>query len=246
MLRKPTLTLLLALLLLAAGPEPVAARDGAGASPWWANVEKVEESLRKGDWKRSRKRAEAEAREIARTSWTDPELKKVLAALSACRAIAAANLGQRDEALWYWFLAQNIDFRIWSKDLAPYGDAEKLLREFRLRARGEVPAGFVVPASSPYMSVEPPNNDGWPDLTHIENTGAVHERRVSDLLIELVIDEAGRIHHPVVLTPDTHPVTVYAVLDQLRGYPPIRPAVYDGEPGDSVYTLTVWFKILRW
>ena len=232
-------------LALSAPSEARAERPGVDASHWWDEVAKADRMLRAGRWRAGKSAAKALAAKVVRQSWYGAELRKVLAELAFLRAAAAANLGKRDEALWYWQMAQNIDFRIRRKDPAPYGEAGKLLREFPLRKRGEAPAGFriVRPAYGKKFHYAVPTKRWAPTIPL--NAGARIEG-VGDIKIELVIDRFGVPHHPVIVSTYSHPVVMYGALDELRTMPLFKPARDSGEPVDSLFEFTASFRFERW
>ncbi len=221
-----------------------AAMPAAGRqSEYWPEVEKIDAALRQQKWKPARKQARKLAATVVKHSWHDIELEEVLAELAFQQAAALANLGEKEAAIWYWHIAQNLDFRIVRKDLAPYGVAGKLLREFRLRSPGKVPGGFrTYPRDG---KDRPPGLPKLPAPRILTNTGATTERP-GDFAVELVIDQQGKTHHPVVISASLHPIVIYFVLAQMLDFPPFEPARYDGEPVDCLYDLTVRFHISRW
>lgn len=228
------------LILLALSPAP---SEGGATSEHWPALEKIDAALRSGKWKPARKQAQKLAAAVVKTSWYGAELDKVLAELAFQQAAALANLGERDEAIWYWHIAQNLDFRIVRKDLAPYGDAAKLLREFPLRTPGKVPAGF--------RTYPRDGNDRAPGLPKISeqkiltNTGATIDKP-GDCAVELVLDAAGKTHQPVVISTHLNPIVIYYVLEEMLEFPPFVPATYDREPVDCLFELTIRFKVIRW
>ncbi len=117
---------------------PIQARQSA----LWPEVDKIDDALRQQKWKPARKQTRKLAAAVVKDSWNDIELDQILAELAFQQAAASANLGDQRAAVWSWHIAQNLDLKIARKDLTPYGAAGKLLREFRLRSPGKVPAGF--------------------------------------------------------------------------------------------------------
>ncbi len=215
---------------------------GADPEEIQSELEGIDAALRQQKWKPAKKRAQRLAASVVRESWYAKELDKILAELAFQQAAARANLGDRDGALWYWAIAQNLDFRIVRKDLEPYGAASKLLREFPLRTPGTVPAGFrVYPRDG---------NDRAPGLPEIpvpkilSNTGATIDRP-GDFAVELVLDEKGQMHQPVVISSHLHPIIVYFVLESMLDFPRFEPARYEREPVDCLYDLTVKFHVQR-
>ena len=205
-------------------------------------IEKIDAALLEQKWKPANKRARRLAATVVRHSWYAKDLEAILSELAFQQAAALVNLGDRDGALWYWAVAQNLDYRIVRKDLAAYGEAAKLFREFPLRTTGKIPAGFrVYPHDG---NGRPPRLPKIPSPKILTNTGATIDRP-GDFAVELVIDEHGAMHHPVVISTHLHPIVIYFVLEVMHELKPFEPARYDGEPVDCLYDLTIRFQVMR-
>lgn len=210
-------------------------------------LEKVDAQLRSGKWKTALRHAQRVTETVLTRTWYGKEIRRMLSELALYQAVAEANLGRRDDAIWHWHIAQNLDFRMRRRDLAPYGKAGKLLREFPLRALGEVPVTFSVPETYPggprLDRAVGPKLSSFP--TVVNNTGAAQEG-TGDFHAELLIDEQGRIRQPVVITTHLHPIIIYASLEWLREMPLFKPAQFKGEPADSLEKFIIRFKVSRW
>lgn len=217
-----------------------------GSSEWEPEVRKVVEKLREHRWKAARRNAESLADEVMRSSWYGPGLGHVLAELALARAVADANLGRDRQAIWHYHAATNLDFRIRTRDLAPYGEAAKLLYEHKLRARGETPAGFENRETTPLVRFERPQPPDMKTTPTILNNTASTREGSSDFHVEVIVGKEGKLHHPVVVSDYVHPIVTYAVLRWLEDLPPFEPGRVEGEPTDSLYDLVVDFKIGRW
>ncbi len=238
---RPAATALLLALWCAA---PALAEKGhVSSSDWWPQVEKVEKAVRAQSWKSARRQAHKLAEEVLGRSWYGRELRQILAELAFYQAIAEANLGLRREAVWHWHMAQNLDFKMRQRDLTPYGEGAELLIELPLRQLHEIPAGFEV--SGPGAATRPPvmpRMTSSPEI--INNTGAALESP-GDCDVELLIDELGELHHPVIISTHLHPVVIYEVLDYLPELD-IEPARAKGQPTDSLFRLSIKFHVVRW
>ena len=236
---------LIGLALLSISP-PAEARVGSSApSQWSPEVAKIDALLQQGKWKPGKRKAHKLAEEIIGESWYGRGLRRVLAELAFLQAVGSANLGERDEAIWYWHIAQNVDHRIRDKDLAPYGEAGKLLREFPLRRRGQAPPAFKVVDPGICRDCNFPRlAERWSPAIP-PNAGKAAEQR-GDLQVEIIVDREGRPSHPVVLSRDFHPVAVYGALEALRSMPRFKPAHNYGEPVDTLYKFHLDLKQSRW
>lgn len=221
-------------------------RDHVAPSTWWPRVEKIKEAVESGRWKSAARQSKRLQEEVLRRSWHGSDLLQVLTELAYLQALAQANLEDDRQAIWYWHMAINLDFRVVKRDLTPYGRAARLLLEFPLRRKGTVPAGFDPPASGANVRVTPAE---WPRHkvipTILNNTGAALEHR-GDFHVEVIVDEQGRPHQPVVISSHLHPVIVYASLKYLFELPPFIPPTVDGQPGDLQMTLQLQFEVSRW
>ncbi|NIA01681.1 MAG: hypothetical protein GWO83_00880 [Bacteroidia bacterium] len=232
------------LLLVTAGA--AASQSGHGNPPryskWWTQVEPIEGSLQNGRWKYARRNAIRLTKTLLNESWKDRELDVILAELALYRAIADANLDRREDAIWYWLTALNLNRRVADRDLTPYGVAAMSLSEVPLRKPGEIPSVFLKGASRSDGPVTPP---GFPNVTVptlLNNTGATRQRS-ADFEVEVIVDEAGDLHQPVVISRHVNPVVIYACLDWLYGVPALEPARLDGQPVAATYTVMIEFLI---
>ncbi len=229
----------LALTATVAGAGP----GGHAGADWRAEMEEVDAKLVAGKWKSGKRAARKLAEEILAHGWHDRQLKQILAELAFFQAAAAANLGQNEEAIWYWFVAQNVDFKIREKDLAPYGETGKRLLAFPPRQRGRAPPSFQVAEPRYGRFTRAVLSHAWSPV--MPYNSAAHRERPGDVHVELIIDRHGRPHHPVILT-HVHPVVTYGILDALRGMPFLEPARDSGEPVASLFKYVISPTYSRW
>jgi hypothetical protein len=116
------------------------------AWPSWAGGQQpaelaaIDAQLQLGEWEQAR----AAALEHIDAELAGPS-SGCLAATVARLALAEAGLNQRDDALWHWGTAQNLDAHALSpEELAGYGPAGELLASHPLRRVFEPPAGLTV------------------------------------------------------------------------------------------------------
>ena len=235
----------LGFLLVTATATAQGSRDHIAPSAWWPDIEEVQATVEKGRWKLASKRVTRLEEDVLRRSWHGPELKKVLTELAFLQAVTLANLNQDRRAVWYWHMAINLDFRVAKRDLSPYDRAPRLLLEFPLRRKGEIPIAFdpmpgygadVQPAQMPRLNYTP---------AVLNNTGAALEHR-GDLHLEAIIDQDGLPHQPVLVSSHLHPVILYAGMKYIFELPAFEPARIQGKPGDLKMDLRIQFEVNRW
>jgi hypothetical protein len=81
----------------------------------------------------------------------------------------------------------------------------------------------------PDRDYEPPAAREDFEVEALVNSAAVQERP-GPVILEVLIDSEGRLHHPVLVSSWSPPVTVQWALDNLRRSSPFRPARMGGEP----------------
>jgi len=158
----------------------------------------------------------------------------VLAEIAFQLAVARANQGEDERALWEWHTALNLEAAkglrgIAERDLAPYGRAAELLAAQPLRTFEEYPPGYPEVEVRPDRDFEHAEEREGFQLEPLTNTAATREV-VDPVTLEVLIDTQGRVRHPVLVTPWSHPVVVQWALDNLWRSQPFRPARMNGEP----------------
>lgn len=95
---------------------------------------------------------------------------------------------------------------------------------------------------TPYGPMTPPE---FPDVrvpTLLNNSGAARQRS-ADFEVEVLVDETGKLHQPVVVSRHLNPVAILACLDWLYGLPTLEPARFNGQPVVATYTVFIEFLI---
>lgn len=227
----------LALAVLGAAPAPAAARSiGAEPSRWWGEVDRLGGLLEDGRWAKVERQGGALRETVMSESWREPDLAQVFAEIAFRIAVAAAERGDEERAVWEWhsalaherFAGRARGTPIAERDLAAYPRAAALFARHPLRRAGEYPPGHPPvelrpdrdfrPAAAPSFRIEP-----------LDNFVAANET-VAPVHFEVFVAPDGRIGQPVVVTDWSNPVVVQWGLDGLRASPRFEPAVLDGEP----------------
>ena len=167
-----------------------------------------------------------------------------LARSAAYVAIAEAARGHGETARWSWYLAQNLDSRWRSADLAAYGEAGAFLVRHRIKPAAEqypevdvidpvVPEGtnrsrFREPVRVKVVYPKRP-----PDL-------ASRDRFSQALFIQVTVESDGTITQPVLEDAPLYPGMIYAAFQAMSEWR-YRPATFDGKPVPFRYILPVAF-----
>ena len=177
------------------------------AAPGLEALADIDARLQRGEWEPSRAAALARIEaDLAKPTAT--ELARDLARL----ALAEAGLGRREDALWHWGAAQNLDPTALSPgDLAAFGAAGELLARHPLRHLDEAPAGLTVYRSD-HPGIQPANRIAG-EIPKLPEPPEGMEAGV--LRIQGIVDLEGRFREPIVLGEGS-PATIYRVLEALR------------------------------
>jgi Gram-negative bacterial TonB protein C-terminal len=240
------------LVLLLASTLPVLAQSNPRiADLWRAGLKEVDQKLRNQDWKAAAKQGRKVAHDIVETAGTGEGASYSLAVVSAFRAIAAAGMGDAEEAAWHWDTALNLFPDIATTQVAPYGPAAAELQRRQLREpepdelrnqvlklvgqEGSVDVRLgdrTLNVTRPVI-VKQPRPDFPTALSILGADGVV--------VVSVIIGEAGRPRQPRVLTlQDGGPAMKYVALDSLREWR-FEPAKLEGKPVAVYYALTVNF-----
>ena len=141
-------------------------------------------------------------------------------------ALAEAGMGRRDEAVWHWQAAQNLQPDL-ALDPAAYGEAGAFLAQHKLRRRNEAPAGIeAVAVSDLGAGSTPPRKVAGDEPVvpaFLEESRALHWVR-----LQAVIDSRGLVVEPVVLAGRSKAMQ-WAALEAVRAWR-FEPARREGQP----------------
>ena len=210
---------------------------------WWPKIDTIESMLAKQKWRAARKQAERIARIIESDAWSATDLHSVLAELALQQAVAETNLGLNRAALWHWYAALNLDDDIAGRDLTDYGQAAALLSHDR-RHIEQLPADFDRLSDLELLDLQPPTFPQVEPPDIVTNAAAVVDRQ-PNILIEAILDEAGMLHQPILVTENAHPILVYVAFEWLSEMPPASPARLQGRAVDSLQLFDISFEIER-
>lgn len=237
----------LALFVLVAGGLPAAEaqrRDtppGYEGSRWWDEIEEIDERFfRKEKWKKGLRQTVELVDRVTRTSWREPDLHRVLAALDVQRAIFESALGRDEAARWHVHTALNLDPSARDR-LNRYGERAAPLRGISLREEGRLPDGsrpshrFATSGYEPVEVVRPPSTGDFANVW-------ARREQFPEVLVEVIVGEDGRVRQPVLLSTWVPPVVAHWTLERIHTADyEIRPARIDGEPIAELETLLMAF-----
>lgn len=225
-----------------AATAPLAAQSiGAQPSRWWGEVDRVGDLLEDGKWKKVLRQAQALRAEVVAESWREPDLSQVLVELAVQLAVASAESGDEERALWEWHSAllherhgggtrgaEPLANRLAEGDLAAYPKSAELFTGYALRREGEYPEGHPPVTLRPGLPFEPATAPVWSPPPLVNSTAT--SEAVAPVHFEVFVAPSGDIAEPVLITEWSNPLVVQWGLDSLRAAPSFHPATMEGEP----------------
>ncbi len=198
--------------------------------PWRGGFEQIESDLVAGRWQAAAGAAGRLADRMARLFPANPTGRVLVASALAMQAIAEAESGHQDRALWHWQIAQNVNPDLRLARMDTLGETGAWLEARRLRAPGTLDGGSrpaeverVPPAPLSAPPPEPP----------AELRPAWKSERLE---VEVIVDAEGRVRSPVVVGGGELPGKVYFALAALERWR-FRPALAAGVPVDALLRL---------
>src|SRR5947199_6740482 len=118
----------------------------AGAGNWRNEISQSAATLRTGNYANSLKIADQVLSAMVERLGAGGADDATLATALTHKALANAGLGKVNEALWYWYLAQEISPAVGRSDLSAFGAAGEFLKQHPLTDSDVSPSGRVTPA----------------------------------------------------------------------------------------------------
>jgi TonB family protein len=202
----------------------------AGTGNWQNEVSQSAATLRTGNYATSLKIADQLLASMVERLGAGGADDTMLATALTHKALANAGLGKINEALWYWYIAQEISPAVAKSDLSPYGAPGEFLKRHPLTDSGALPSGRVTPARvvRQVMPTFPP--------------GASRFGIGGDLVVQIVIDANGQPTLPRIVHALPAPTLSFVALEALKRWQ-FEPARQNGEPVPIVFDLTVHYKL---
>lgn len=161
----------------------------------------------------------------------------------AYRSLAEAGLGNYDEADWYRHVALSMHPQVAQLDVSHFGAPGAWFSAREADAMPELPPSM---ASSSSADPSPSRQD--PVCTYKKMPkyplGAVLGKVSAPVIVHVLIDSNGTVHHPTVASQAVAPTLVYAATEAVRQWQ-FQPAMLDGKPSPTEFDLTVNFVTAR-
>ena len=212
MLRK--IVILVAAVLVALGVV------AAVSNPWEKQIEESAADLQAGHYAASQKIIDRAIGEMVERLGGGQFESQLFATALTHKALAAAGQGEVDDALWYWYVAQQISPTAATTDLSVFGaPGEYLSRHpLALNASGATSSVKVVKQVMPKFPA-----------------GASRFGIEGDLIVQVVVDASGQPKNPRIIHPLPAPTLSFVALEALHHW--------RFEPVPGVFNLTVRYKL---
>ncbi len=220
----------LAVSLLFAGFIGTASAGTLSADNWRSDVNQSAASLRSGNYANSLKIVDHVLSDMVERLGAGGADDETLATVLTHKALANAGLGKIDEALWYWYIAQEIFPAAAKSDLSSFGAAGEFLKRHPL-ADAEIKAGGKVTPARVLKQVLPK----FP-------AGASRFGIAGDLVVQVIVDKNGQPTLPRIVRALPAPTLSFVALEALRHWQ-FEPATSNGQPISIPFALTVHYKL---
>ncbi len=199
------------------------------ADTWRSAVNENAASLRRGDYSNSLKTAERLLSQMVERLGAGSAEDEMLATALTQKALANAGLGNINDALWYWYIAQGISPTAAKSDLSGFGAPGEFLKRHPFAVAESNPGPGTTPARVLKQVV--PN---FPSGASRFGAG--------DLIVHIIIDRNGSATLPHIVHPLPAPTLSYVALEALKRWQ-FAPAKQNGEAVSFPFNLTVHYKL---
>ena len=155
---------------------------------------------------------------------------EMLATVLTYKALANAGLGKVDDALWYWYIAQEISPAAAKSDFSSFGAPGEFLKRHLFSVAEPTTRGKVIPARV-VKQVLP----RFP-------AGASKFGIAGDLVVQIIVDKNGQPTLPHIVRPLPASTLSFVALEALRHWQ-FSPAESNGAPISMAFALTVHYKL---
>jgi|ERR1019366_694404 TonB family protein len=199
------------------------------ADTWRSAINENAANLRKGDYSTSLKTAERLLSQMVERLGAGSAEDEMLATALTQKALANAGLGNVNDALWYWYIAQEISPTAAKSDLSGFGAPGEFLKRHPFANAESSPGVGTTPARVLKQVV--PNFP--PGASHF---GA------GDLIVHIIIDRNGSPTLPHIVHALPAPTLSLVALEALKRWQ-FTPAKQNGEAVPFPFDLTVHYKL---
>jgi TonB family protein len=199
------------------------------AATWRSAVDQNAASLQRADYNNSLKSAERILSQMVARLGAGSAEDEILATVITQKALANAGLGKIDQALWDWYVAQEISPAIGRSDLSAFGAPGDFLKRHPFASS----EGFAGGATSPARVLK----QVLPEFP----TGASH-LATGYLMVRIVVDRNGQPTLPRIVHPLPAATLSFAALEALKHWQ-FQPAKRNGEAVATPFDLTVHYKL---
>lgn len=210
---------------------------------WLRGLERAEESLEIGDWKKARRATQTLLSDMCDRIEGGEGVARLLGIATLLRAVSEAGLGNERAARWDLTLATSLMPSIAEIDMARFGPPGDLVGSW-WNAEQASPASEAERDSKKPRSMEaviPPKKVRTPQPQY--PFGKYQACVDGPIEVEMVIDREGLPTRPRVLTTQD-PLLAFAALETLRDWR-FKPARYEGEAISVYLNVTVNFRLSR-
>ena len=204
---------------------------------WDSRVQKAESLLIKRNWEKADKVARKAGEAIINGSLLTHDIEVLLARVSAVRAVSFAMRDQTRMAEWHWQVSQIIYSKHSTLDLSKFGKKAEALEDVRPRSRSNPAAGLL-----DWEDV------GSPEIAVLSAPHPIYSEECrrhgiqSEVYVEVVLGNDGRIYEPVVYKLYDLAVFYYPILVAMADWE-FEPHIVDGNPVTFTYKLTFSFSV---
>jgi TonB family protein len=209
----------------------ITSASAATLSPetWRKAVTENAANLKKGDYSNSLIASDRVLAEMVKFLGAGASEDEMLATVLTQKALAQAGLGNINESLWYWYIAQEISPAAVRSDLSGFGAPGEFLKRHP----------FVIADANPG-----PGTTAAKVLKQVVPTfpaGASHFG-AGDLIVHIIIDRNGSPTLPHIVHPLPAPTLSFVALEALKRWQ-FAPAKQNGGPVSFPFNLTVHYKL---
>ena len=201
----------------------------AAPNGWRKDVDESAMSLRTANYAASLKVIDRVIAGMVEQLGAGDAEKEILATALTHKAVAKAGLGNIDEALWYWYLTQEISPAAAKSDLSTFGAPGEFLKQHPFTSTPALPDDATPPHVVKEVAPRFP-------------AGASRFGIAGDLVVQVVVDGNGQPTLPHIVHPLPAPTLSFVALEALRHWR-FQPAVRNGESVPAVFNLTVHYKL---